>query len=205
MAWLGVFAGTAATIKAAWQRKVADVLRLPPIDKINFVLADDLIEITPRRLRQVADAIEKGRISVVVADTGSLVGAAYSPHSNKMTLRSMQMPDSGSGRTDIVHEGVHALVDLSRFTKATELSDEVAAYLAETLFMRSIGISVRGGAAKPIYDAAVQVIDAHRLGKGRQVRLKWTDYLPLREAIHANPAYSGIGARQLTSGHGVPD
>jgi hypothetical protein len=204
MVGAGVFLA-ALRLKADWQRKVADVLRSPPIDKIDFVLVDDAIEVTPRRLRQVADVIEKGRIDVAVADTGSLLGAAYSPHSNKMTLRSLQVPDGGLGRSMIVHEGVHALVDLFRYTKATELSDEAAAYLAETLFMRSIGLTVTGGGALPIYNAAAALIDAHKLGKGRQVRLQWADYLPLREAVRAHPAYHGIGERQLTSGHGVPD
>ena len=202
----GMFPATALRlVKAAWQRKVADILRLPMIDKIDFVLADDYLEVSPRRLRQVADAIEKGRIDVVVADTGSLLGAAYSPHSDRMTLRSAQVPDSGLGRSDIVHESVHALVDLFRYTKATELSDEVAAYLAQALFMRSIGLKVTGGEAKAIFDAAIAIIDGHKLGKGKQVRLRGSDYLPLRRVVHAHPAYSGIGERQLTSGHGVAD
>jgi hypothetical protein len=205
MVWGGIFAGTALQIQAAWRRKVADILRLPLIDKISFVLADDAIEVSPRKLRQVADAIEKGRIDVVVADTGPQLAAAYSPHSNKMTLRNAQVPDSGLGRSDIVHESVHALVDMFRYTQATALSDEVAAYLAQAIFMRSIGLRVTGGEAKPIFDAALAIIDAHQLGKVSQVRLRWADYLQLREAVHANPAYSGIGDRELTSGHGVPD
>ena len=94
----GVFAplnGVWARLKAAWQRKVADILRLPMIDKIDFVLVDDAIDVSPWRLRKVADAIEQGRIDVVIANTGTQLAAAYSPHSNQMTLKSFHVPDSG--------------------------------------------------------------------------------------------------------------
>jgi hypothetical protein len=46
---------------------------------------------------------------------------------------------------------------------------------------------------------------AHQLGQGKKVRLEWPDYLDLRQEIQAHPAYSGIGWKQLSSGHGVPD
>jgi hypothetical protein len=188
--------------KLAWQRKVANILRLPMIDKIDFFLTEEFIDVSPRRLREVADAVEQSLINVKVADTGSKVDAAYSPHTDTMTLRSYRVPDTMLGRAAIVHEGTHALVDLFRYTKATELTDEVAAYLSETLFLRAIGLTVKGGGAS-IYAAAFQIIDAHNLGKGKKVTLKWADYLPLREAIHADTAYNGIADRQLTSGHGV--
>jgi hypothetical protein len=196
---------TAQQDKADAQRKIADILRLTLIDKIDFVLVDEGIEITPKKLRQVADAIEKGRIDVVFAATGDKLAAAYSPHSNTMTLRSPQVTESGMGRSDIVHESCHALVDMFRYTKATELSDEAAAYLAQTIFMRSIGLRVTGGDAKPIFDAALDLYEARKLGKGKQVKLKRADYQALRDAVHANDAYSGIGDKQLTSGHGIPD
>jgi hypothetical protein len=191
--------------KADFQKKVADVLRVTAIDKLDFFLEKDHLEVSPKRMKEVADAIEQNRIDVVVASTGALLSAAYSPHSDTMTLGSLQVPDQPGGRAGIVHESVHALVDMFRITQATELSDEVAAYLAEVIFRRATGVWVQGNAAAmAIYNAADAIVKTHGLGKGKQVRLKWAQYLPLRQAIHAHPAYSGIGLEQLTSGHGIP-
>jgi hypothetical protein len=191
--------------KVQFQKKVADVLRQPQIDKIDFVLVDDALDVSPERLKKVGDAIESLRIDVAVNSSGSLLSAAYSPHSNKMTLGDIQVPDRMLGRAAIVHESVHALVDLCKYTKATELSDETAAYLAEVIFLRATNSWVSGGAtAMAIYNAADQIVTTHKLGKGKRVQLKWTDYLPLRKAIHGHAAYSGIGDMQLTSGHGIP-
>lgn len=192
-------------LKMAFQKKVADVLRAPEVDKIDFFLEKDFLEVSPGRIRQVADAIEKRRIDVVIDGTGALLSAAYSPHPNKMTVGDWQVVDRPVGRSGIVHESVHALVDLFECKQATTLSDEAAAYLAETIFLRATKTWVKGdAAAMAIYNAADKIVKDHGLGQGKQVRLKWEHYAPLRDAVRGHSAYSSIGTAELTSGHGVP-
>jgi hypothetical protein len=187
------------------QQAVAAVLRRTEINKIDFFLEKDFLEVSPKRLREVGDAIEKGRIEVVVNGTGSMLSAAYSPHGNTMTLGDWNVADRPVGRSAIVHESVHALVDLFLCKQTTELSDEAAAYLAEVIFLRATKTWVKGdAAAMAIYNTADQIVKTHKLGQGKQVRLKWGHYAPLRDAVRGHPAYSAIDPKALTSGHGVP-
>ena len=54
-----------------------------------------------------------------------------------------------------------------------------------------------------IYNAADQRAKAHDLYSKRGVRLSLDDATGLRAAIAKHPAYSSIGAKQKTSGHGL--
>lgn len=185
------------------QLRVASVLRGPRIDRINFYLGG--LHISPQKLRAVGDAIASGQISVVIQSTGTLLSAAYSPHSNRMTLSNNQVTDTVIGQAGIVHEGVHALVDLYRCTNITVLDDEAVAYLTGVIYLRAAHTWVRGGTAEmAIFNSADNIAQTHRLYERSGVSLAWRDYEPLRQVISAHPAYSGIGNRQLTSGHGVP-
>ncbi len=187
----------------ALARRVADVFIGPRIQRIDFHLGG--LHISPQRLGSVGQAIRQGRIRVEVASTGSMLSAAYSPHHNRMTIQSEQVLSEVTGQAGIVHEGVHALVDLFRATSTTVLSDEAAAYLAEVIYLRAAHTWVRGSAAvMAIYNAADRIAQAHRMYERTGAVLRFADYEPLRQAVNAHPAYSSIGQRQLTSGHGVP-
>ncbi|MGH6943764.1 MAG: hypothetical protein ACREH6_06040 [Geminicoccaceae bacterium] len=182
--------------------EVAKVFFSARIARIDFRLGP--LEVSPKRLHAVGKAIGGGRIKVAVASTGRLLSAAYSPHSNQMTLPSDQI-GSVMIQASILHEGVHALVDLFRCTNLTVLDDEAAAYLAEAIYLRAAHTWVSGdGAALAIYKAADALAKAHDLYNTRAVRLSSRDAAALRSAIHAHPAYSGIDVHQRTSGHGVP-
>jgi hypothetical protein len=104
----------------------------------------------------------------------------------------------------VLHEGIHALVDMYKCKEVTVLNDEAAAYLAEVIYLRAAHSWVGGGAAEmAIYNAADQVAKAHGLLNKLGVRLSIDDVADLRAAINKHPAYSGIGAKQKTSGHGL--
>jgi hypothetical protein len=86
----------------------------------------------------------------------------------------------------------------------TVLNDEAAAYLAEVIYLRAAHSWVSGGTAEmAIYNAADQLAKAHDLYSKSGVRVSNDDAADLRAAIHKHPAYSGIGANQKTSGHGL--
>jgi len=181
--------------------KVAAIFSGPGIAGIHFKLGS--LEVSPQRLHEVGRAIKKGDISIVVAKTGTLLSAAYSPHSDSLTIPDDKLATKTS-RSGILHEGIHALVDIYKCKQVTVLDDEVAAYLAEVIYLKAIGGWVGGGkAAMRIYDAADDLAKAHNLYKKRGVKLSLSDADELRKAIHAHPAYSSIGAKQMTSGHGL--
>jgi len=165
------------------QERVAAVFQGARIDRIDFRL--EAVQVSPQRLRAVGEAIRQGRITVAVSDTGSLLAAAYTPHRNRMTLGNANVPNTFTGQATILHEGVHALVDMYRVSIPV-LVDEVAAYLAEVIYWRAGHHWMRGGTAEMrIYNAADQIAQAHDL--------------------YSRTAYRSIPEDQRTSGLGVPD
>lgn len=181
--------------------KIAVIFEGPQAGRIHFRLGR--LEVSPQRLHGVDKAIRKGGIKIEIAKTGKLLSAAYHPHSDTLTLPDDKLA-SVSSRAAVLHEGIHALVDMYKCKEVTVLNDEAAAYLAEAIFLRAAHSWINGGAAEmAIYDAADKVAKAHDLYGKRGVRLSHDDVADLRAAIHKHPAYSGLGARQKTSGHGL--
>ena len=177
--------------------------RDPKLLRIDFEVEG--ARISGDRLRQVAQAIEDKRITLEIKAGGGLLSAAYTPHFNRMTLGSTDVVNKSTGKSGVVHESCHALVDLFECKELTELSDEVCAYLAETLYLRAIGAWVSGGSAEmAIYHEADKVAKAKKLNTKMGVKLAAGDYTKLRAAIHAHPAYSGIDDKAKVSGLGVP-
>ena len=181
--------------------KVAAIFESPQAARIHFRLGR--LEVSPQRLRGVGKAIKNGDIKLEVAKTGKLLSAAYSPHSDTLTVPDDRLA-SVTAQAGVLHEGIHALVDIYKCKEVTVLNDEAAAYLAEAIYLRAAHSWVNGGAAEmAIYQAADQVARAHDLYSKRGVRLALADVADLRAAISKHPAYSSIGARQKTSGHGL--
>jgi hypothetical protein len=181
--------------------RAAAIFEGPQIARIHFRLGR--LEVSPQRLRGVGKAMKKDDIHVVPGKTGKLLSAAYSPHSNTLTVSDEKLASIAS-RAAVLHEGVHALVDMYKCKEVTVLNDEAAAYLAEAIYLRASHRWVQAGAEEmAIYNAADTIAKAHDLYNRRGVRLSLEDVADLRAAIHKHSAYSGIGAKQKTSGHGL--
>jgi hypothetical protein len=181
--------------------KVAAIFEGPRAARIDFRLGR--LEVSPKRLRGVGKAIKKGDIKVEVHTGGKLLGAAYDPHDDTLMVPDDKLASVAS-QAGVLHEGVHALVDMYKCKDVTVLNDEAAAYLAEVIYLRAAHSWVNGGAAEmAIYNAADQIAKAHNLYNKRGVRLSNDDAADLRAAIHKHPAYSSIGEHQMTSGHGL--
>jgi hypothetical protein len=181
---------------------VAAIFEGPRVARIHFRLGR--LEISPQRLRGVGKAIKKGDIKVEVHTGGKLLGAAYDPHDDTLMVPDDKLASVAS-QAGVLHEGIHALVDMYKFKEVTVLNDEAAAYLAEAIYLRAAHswVSGAGAAEMAIYNAADQVAKAHNLYNKRGVRLSNDDIADLRAAIHKHPAYSSIGEHQMTSGHGL--
>jgi hypothetical protein len=180
---------------------VAAIFEGPRVARIHFRLGR--LEISPQRLRGVGKAIKKGDIKVEVHTGGKLLGAAYDPHDDTLMVPDDKLASAVS-QAGVLHEGIHALVDMYKCKEVTVLNDEAAAYLAEVIYLKAAHSWVNGGAAEmAIYTAADQLAKAHGLYTKRGVRLSVNDAADLRAAIHKHPAYSSLGEHQMTSGHGL--
>lgn len=184
--------------------EVAAVFSDRQVRAIDFTL--EKLIVNPQRLHSVGQAIKQKRIAVELKSTGDKLGAAYSPHPNRMTLGSGDLLKSPMGRAGVLHEGVHALVDLYEVQSLTVLEDEVAAYLAETIYLRAWGHRVRTDHAetKAIYDAAWGLVDARSMHAKKGVRLTAQDCRDLITAIHGHAGYADVKAEAKVSGLGVP-
>ncbi len=93
----------------------------------------------------------------------------------------------GGYRAAIVHEGVHAWADLSKFKSG--VLDECAGYLTEVVYLKHLNRRLSG---HPIYDAANGLAAALDLYSKRGKKLTRDDCKALADAIVAEPAYQGL-------------
>jgi hypothetical protein len=171
------------------RQRVAAVLDDPRLSKINFSLQGANVE--GRGFRRVARLVRSGGISVILEPS---LGSAGAYNNMKMWFNCSQPEGSA-----VVHEATHALLDVQNCTGTTDLTNEVAAYLAQTLYIwHKMGESyVRGkvgsqcfvpGSMGSFYAEAVEIIDKHQL-TSTCAYLSWSDYQGLREALRADPVY----------------
>ncbi len=177
---------------------VASLLRNDPVSRISFKI--ETISIDKANMACVAKAIDAKDIAVEIGSSGPKLGAAYSSFVSrrvapgekkligKITLGSADVVVKPVGRAGVFHESVHGLMDVKGW-KLSMHNDEVAAYLADAMYLRLAKANVSGGAQEmAIYNAAFALIDKHQM-LTKQVSLKWTDCDALRDAIKAHPAY----------------
>ena len=181
------------------ETSVAEVLKNTPVGSINFKVG--VVWVNNLQMEAVAAAIEKKDIAVEAGPTGPQLGAAYSSFVSrkwaagekkligKLTLGSSEVVKTAMGKASIFHESVHALMDV-KCLKVSMHNDEVVAYLADALYLKKTSTSVSGGKLEmAIYNAAFDIITAHKMLTKQCVTLKWTDCDALRDAIKAHPAY----------------
>jgi hypothetical protein len=117
----------------------------------------------------------------------------------------------------IVHESVHALIDMSWATGATALTGEVAGYTAQILYRMNRGQEqlLRDWAATNaqtddgrIFAAVIGLIDRVDLRReneaGRGVQIPWATYVDVRRVVHGHPLYSGLGFMESHGANGIP-
>ena len=167
----------------AFKDKVEALFRTHPISLIDFAIDD--LKVNATTMKKVAAAIKDGTVGVEVGDTGSMLYAAYSRR--RLLLRKESETDYPEGRAAIVHEGVHALADLSKFKSG--VLDECAGYLTEVIYLKHLNRRLSG---HPIYDAANSLAAALDLYSKRGKKLTRDDCKALADAIVAEPAYQGL-------------
>lgn len=138
------------------KEKVVEILRDKTHGiKFGFVAPSGLrVSVNYSTFARVAEAVENDRILVVVRPPNMPEDAdgTYSPlnfttvthlwgdlyvtssHSGEFRLRDV---DSLSGQGNVVHEAVHASIDLTRNPNLMALENEAAAFIAQSMFYRN--------------------------------------------------------------------
>ncbi|MCI0378802.1 MAG: hypothetical protein L0215_14435 [Gemmataceae bacterium] len=194
-----------------FENQLADFLsNNAQVRKIDFHFenAGGGFHISPQGFARVARAIRQERIRACTGSTslGAGIAGLYYQNTNRFELVSDVFPAAVNPRGIIVHEAVHALIDLCKCVATTRLSDEAAAYLAQVVFMFQNG---RRTFTRPQYTAAYDlakasgIIDPATNAVHAGVRLTWQQYEPLRREIHNRPAYQTVGWLAPTGASGI--
>jgi hypothetical protein len=178
---------------------VAAIFRETHIDAIDFNLNGSLA-ITPAELRRVGTLFADRVIPIEVVRTRD-APATYRIGRDALVLRSDVAAQIGEDRVKalIVHEGVHALMDLHRCTQTTGLTSEAAGIIAQVIYTLKSG---HGVTRQVMVDAEV-LIRRHRMLERRGVVLSWADYADFRLAVQRDPAYRGIPLLALAGYNGI--
>jgi hypothetical protein len=193
------------------QEHFAEIITDTGARRINFQLGG--LSVTASGLARVAQALRGRRITVYrYAGLPDDVTAEYKVERNALLVRAYS-PDlfrSISSRAAIVHECVHALIDLNRATATTHLTGEAAAYLAQGLYRLLHGDRFREWARANrsedvgrIFYEAIQLIDRFNL-QTHSAALTWQDYTSLRDAVHRHPRYQDVSSTDLHGADGIP-
>jgi len=188
--------------------------------KINFHFGG--LHISGDGLGDVAYAIEKGDIKVV-EDPGlpKEIRGRYNPITDTMAFRKAKFGDEVFDAT-VVHEAVHAFIDMTKATQTRRLADEAAAFLAEAIYLyrrvgdlrfkHNVNVRLQSGDRKEqesghVYKACLELIAGSKLmelTKERPtVQLPPLLYQHLLQAVKGTEAYKNIGWDEKTHADGL--
>lgn len=124
--------------------EIQALLRSAEVTQINFTMRG--IVITGTGYRELSDCFSetpiRHRIRVTVREVlvGHRTDAVYRPDNDKILLRTPDVLDTAQGRSHVVHECTHALMDL-RGVSTPIRSEEGAAYVAEAWYLLNSGVA----------------------------------------------------------------
>lgn len=186
------------------ERFVINLLRGPVVGRIRFTFPEGAATIAVNRVTygHVADAIERGRIGVMPTTDTRLIpasaGASYFGHwapGGMLYVRPKCFGRDLEG--DLVHECTHAGFDVDQLNGLTALTEEAAAYVAETLYYRMTNFphtkwgSVARDVAVPVAD---RLLHEYQAGNTPVPAVDPVTFHALRGVIPVRPAYLGGAA-----------
>ncbi|TWS99692.1 hypothetical protein [Reyranella sp. CPCC 100927] len=107
------------------------ILKGPACQQINFSMPG--VTISGLSFAWVANAIQQGTIGVVIEAQKPGAGASYKPDPDQFSLPHPTFGVAMNEMAAIVHESVHAWVDLTK-TSTSRVTNELCAYLAGAMF-----------------------------------------------------------------------
>jgi hypothetical protein len=120
--------------------RVIGILRSPAARKIAFTLG--AWRINALAFENIASAIALGDIEVVVAPPKGGAEAAYNFKRDFIMVPDVTYGAKVTQQAAIIHECVHAFVDMKQIAGQAESANEAAAYLAGMLYILHTGIDI---------------------------------------------------------------
>jgi hypothetical protein len=189
---------------------VLAVLNDPILDKIDFSVGT--LRVNAAAFRIVARYIEAGDIGVVPGKSSRV--AIYDRRQNHIETPARNPPLDFTDRAQLLHECVHAISDIGG--GGSVLEDEVAGYMAQTLFAQLshpspaiLATEARIKAASPMgrmIFAMQETMRTYNLdnARGFGAKIGGIDIHRLGEAIRAIPDYAGLTETTRVASPGVP-
>lgn len=126
-------AGTVPAPKSVLRSRVSSILRSPTTRKIDFRLGQ--WQINAVAFERVANAVTVLDIDVVVGGVSPGAEASYNFSDDTLLLPDDQYGMTVRGQAGIVHECVHAFVDLMNVSGQSDSANEAAGYIAYLLYL----------------------------------------------------------------------
>ncbi len=187
------------------RRSVINFLRGPVPTRVRFTIPTNNgnLSVDGSTFRRVADAIDRGSVHLTVVEqsqmpssgAGALYYSAASTSTNAAAYPTPIQIAANSlycqplhGRVQegmLIHEAVHASLDLTRSGGILTVWDEAACYIAEILYSRRMGLS-RSRITSPSRVAAMPAVE-EIIATGSATTASLNS---LYAAIKANPLYT---------------
>jgi hypothetical protein len=119
--------------KSVLRSRVASILRAPATRKIDFRLGQ--WQINAVAFERVAVAVTVLDIDVVVGGVSPGAEATYNNDNDTLLLPDEQYGTTVRGQAGIVHECVHAFVDMINVSGQSDSANEAAGYIAYLLYL----------------------------------------------------------------------
>jgi hypothetical protein len=190
---------------ALTKRHVLDTLSDPNLLQIDFWVGG-VLHVDSYGFEWVREMIYEDDIKVVEGTNKD--NAYYNSRKNRLTTQNVSPPPDLGARALLVHECVHAIVDVRGF-KVTTLSNEVAAYLAQFTYHRLGDPNVTVGAGAGPWQKFFQNVDALvkkfklHTPQGRGARLQWKDFSALRTELNHLNIYQNVKDDDQSDSDGV--
>ncbi|MBR0773602.1 hypothetical protein JQ625_02040 [Bradyrhizobium diazoefficiens] len=176
--------------------RIISILRSPAARKISFTLG--VWRIDALAFEEIASAIALGDIEVVVAPAKGGGEAEYNFKKDLIVVPDVTYGAKITQQGAIIHECVHAFVDMENFTGQAESANEAAAYLAGMLYILHTGI-VMPPIITPVGNLAAGIAKTIIGQPGAAVpKMFETD---LRRAIASEPFYKRQGVTFRSPDH----
>lgn len=188
---------------------VAEILNEDVVRRMNFGLLDrdGAITVNPARITGLRSAVLSGRIGAIDHPFigASAIAAAYDFLNNELLIDASLAADNSYDRSAVVHECIHALIDLYKYSGVTKLANEVAAFIGQAIYLRTSNTSLPRRGRDPqhdhIFDVADDLIVRHGLDRRPGQMLTYRQIQPLLRAVHA--VYLHLRADELLTNIGV--
>lgn len=182
---------------------VAKIYETPQIQRVRFKYA--VYWFTPDLYKRIAHAVRfaqhrVGGIRVRVNSTMKTLLAAYDPKEDRIDIRDAFVPYNAFGKAALVHEGMHAIVDM-RYRAMRGIAEEALGFVAEAIYLRALNVKAPSSPMHKAADAVVVSKNLHQ-STNRSEELYDGDLKALMTAVSHDPAYPARGTR-LSFANGI--